>query len=372
MKKIYTILASALCLASCSEFEPVFTAKYDDPAAQEPVEMETNVTIADFTSLYDGAPLEIRNDYVFDGIVSTTDQPGNFYKSLYIQDETGGIELKIGRNSLYNEYKPGQRLYVSAKGLTLGMYGYKDNAKYGGNGMVSLGFNDPSGSYETSYMEVPLMIDTHVFKGPFVEEVTPVELTESQLPGRTATVSTNKYLGTLVTLKGLKYGKEVFCLLYLDSQLDKKSYTNRVFLSSSNVESTPTCGVTTWAMSKEKMTEYLLSGIWDAYKIGSGSNYVMVTDPETGEEREKTLGDMVGDGTYPDVEKAAYSVSQYFKMGSTDIQIRTSGYCKFCDAEIPQSVLDGTATIDVTGILTLYEGSIQFVVNSLDDIVVNE
>ena len=114
-------------------------------------------------------------------------------------------------------------------------------------------------------------------------------------------------------------------------------------------------------MSKSKMTEMITSGRWDAFRVGSGSTY-------TGE----TIGDFKKDGTYPGVEKAAYSVSQYFKMGSREIQIRTSGYCKFSDVEIPESVLSGNKTIDVTGILTLYQGSIQFTVNSLDDIKIND
>ena len=58
-------------------------------------------------------------------------------------------------------------------------------------------------------------------------------------------------------------------------------------------------------------------------------------------------------------------------MGNTEIQLRTSGYSKFGDAEIPQAVLDGDATVDMTGVLTMYQGSIQFIVNNIDDIVVN-
>ena len=48
------------------------------------------------------------------------------------------------------------------------------------------------------------------------------------------------------------------------------------------------------------------------------------------------------------------------KLGSTDIQIRTSGYAKFADEKIDSDILNGTATIDVTGILTIYSGSAQF------------
>ena len=366
MKKIAILFTALLGLSACTslieEWQPVFTGTYPDVPPQEVVNIKANTTIAQLCAMYTGKPVEIRKNVIISGIVSTTDQPGNFYKSLYIQDSTGGIELKIGKNGLYNDYRPGQKLFVRCNGLTLGMYGYKDNKTYGGNGMVSLGYCDPSGSYETSYIENSLIIEDHILKGEIGDPVEPVVITESDLPAQFATVATCKYLGRLVTLKGLTYGNEVFCLLYLDSNKDKKSYTNRVFLSPSNVEATPTCGITTWAMSKNKMKELLLSGIWDAYRVGSGSNY-------TGE----TLGDFKGEnGQYDAVEKAAYSVSQYFKMGSKTIQIRTSGFSKFADAEIPAALLSGSATLDVTGILTLYEGSIQFTVNSLDDFVVNE
>ena len=365
MRKIFIILTALLALASCTslkeEFQPVFTLKYEEPAKVEPADLKANTTIAELASMYQvNKPWNIDKNIIIAGKVSTTDKPGNFYKSFYIQDETGGMEIKIGRNGLYNDYLPGQTIFVKCKGLTLGMYGYK-SGNYGGNGMVQIGFEDPSGEYETSYLENPLLIDTHILKGQTGTEVVPVVITESQLPGKEDTQKNNQYIGKLVTLKGLKYANEAFVLLYLDSNKNKKAPENRVFLSSSNVAGDPTAGITTWAMSKAKMTEMITSGRWDAFRVGSGNTY-------TGE----TLGDFRGDGTYPGVEKNAYSVSQYFKMGSKEIQIRTSGYCKFSDVEIPESVRSGNATIDVTGILTLYQGSIQFTVNSIDDIKIND
>ena len=64
----------------------------------------------------------------------------------------------------------------------------------------------------------------------------------------------------------------------------------------------------------------------------------------------------------------AYSVSQYFKMGNTDVQVRTSGYARFADTEIPQDVLDGKATVSFTGILTEYKGAAQFTLIDLDGV----
>ena len=240
------------------------------------------------------------------------------------------------------------------------MYGFKEG-NYGGQGMVQVGYADPTGEYETSYLEHPVLVDNHIIKGALGDPVEPVVLTESQLPGVNDTQKTNPYLGTLVTLKGLRYANETFTLLYLDSNKDKKDSKNRIFLSDK------TWGVTTWAMSKSKMQEYLYSGIWDSCKLGNANDQTYgtvgerrVVDPETGEV------------SYPEIEKAAYSVSQYFTMGSKEIQIRTSGYCKFSDVELDPEVLSGAATIDVTGILTLYQGSVQFVLLDLDGVKINK
>lgn len=382
MKKSLIITAALLALASCGlkeEFQPVFTGKYPAPEPERywsDEDFGKITSIAELVSGYTIGQPKVLGSTVIKGTVSTTDRPGNFYKSFYIQDETGGIEIKIGKNGLYNDYLLGQTIYVDCEDLTLGMYGYK-SGNYGGMGMAQLGFSDPSGSYETSYMEIPLLIDAHVLRGNPSElhPVTPAVITSaSQLPNpKTATQATSKLIGSMVTLKGLTYANEVFCLLYLDSNQDKKSYTNRVFLSSSN-SSDPTCGITTWAMSKEKMTEYLYSGIWDECKVGSGNTFA-----EDEEGNTITVGSYRGENGLYDasingfngIERTAYSVSQYFKLSSTEIQIRTSGFCKFCDVEIDPDVLSGKATIDVTGVLTLYQGSFQLVVNNIDDIKVN-
>ena len=60
-------------------------------------------------------------------------------------------------------------------------------------------------------------------------------------------------------------------------------------------------------------------------------------------------------------------MSQTFKMGNTEVAIRTSGYGRFGDYKIPDDILDGSKTLSVTGILTLYQGDIQITVNSYED-----
>ena len=155
MKKTFVILASALlALASCEEWEPVFTGTYDDVYMYEPQELEVTATIAELKALYaTHGVLKIEDDdMVISGKVISDDHSGNIYRELYIQDETGVISVKLGLTSLYCDYKLGQTIYVKCGGLTIGQY----------NGMPQLGVEDPTGEYETSYLDNRYMIDAHV------------------------------------------------------------------------------------------------------------------------------------------------------------------------------------------------------------------
>lgn len=377
MKKILIFTVAFLSLVSCQslkeEFQPVFTGEYDKPAVNKPVTMAATHTIDELAAMYEtGKPWTIDKNIVISGIVSTTDRYGNFYKSFYIQDETGGMEIKLGKNGLYNDYLPGQRIYVDCNGLELGMYGYKDNS---GNGMVQIGFNNgEDDTYETSYIESSILIDTHVFKGEIEGEVEPVVIDADDLPGANDTQATNQYIGKLVTIKNLYYTwydtkyeelQEAFALLYLDSNQDKKASKNRIFISGEDT------GITTWAMSETKMDELLTSGIWDGVLIGNANdqNYGSVGDY-------KDKINPVNGQPYYGIERAPASVSQYFSTmpegAGTCVQIRTSGYCRFADTEVRQEVLDGTMSINVTGILTLYQGKVQITVNNITDIEYND
>ncbi len=329
------LLLMIISLASCEEFEPVFTGKYPAPEEPEIVELTANTTIAELKAMYTSGPETITKNVIIKGQVTTSDKQGNIYKSLYIQDETGGIELKLGKNALYNSYKPGQWVYVDCNGLTVGKY----------NGMPQLGYKDPTGEYETSYIDAQYIIDTHVFRGPMAEPVKPKVLTEADLK------NPDNY-GCYVTLKGLSYGNAIFCLFYINPNLGnaaKKDNSNRVFLDKKGGN----WGITTWAMSERKFTENLEKGLFDSASAADNSF---------------TVAQLRKDGK---ITPTANAVSQYFKMGAADVQIRTSGYAKFSDLEIDPEVILGKKTIDVTGILTIFKNDIQFTLIDLDGVKIN-
>lgn len=332
MKKSFIIIFISLLFAACEEFQPVFTGKYENPEYQEPVTMTPNTTISDLKDMYvknGNKPITIEEDVIIGGQVTTSDKVGNLYKSLYIQDETAGIELKIGKNGLYNEYKLGQWVYVNCEGLTVGDY----------NGMIQIGYNDPTGEYETAYIEHSIIIDTHIFKGPYDDPVEPVVITASDLHKKVN-------LGRLVTIKDLKYDNHVFILAYVDPNGNRKDYANNgIFIDE---EGPDNYGVTTWACSEQKWKEYLLAGNFDDVEVAGTTVGALLS----------TTG----------IGSSAYSVSQYFRMGTEQVQVRSSGYARFADTEIPEAVLDGSATVTFTGILTEYKGAAQFTLIDLDGV----
>ena len=120
-----TLFAITICmvLVGCNRWEaPELTAPvYDGPAA--------NKTIADIKAkhptLGNGTQDSIcRYDeqFIVKAVVVSSDEGGNCYKYLTVQDETGGIEIAIDRSSLYNDYPVGQTVYLNCAGLIVGDY----------------------------------------------------------------------------------------------------------------------------------------------------------------------------------------------------------------------------------------------------------
>lgn len=183
MKKYFLIplvMLSAL-MTACQDWE----APEPDGAAM----LEPNMTIQEFKRLYAGSPVEITNDtLVITGIVNSSDASGNFYRSFYIQDETGGIEIKIGKTGLYNDYPEGMRIFIKPKYLCLGAYG----------GMVQLGAVSTEERYETSYIDAQALIDRTIFKGGVDAPCDPLVITQ-------ASEINDNVLGVLVTLQQARY-----------------------------------------------------------------------------------------------------------------------------------------------------------------------
>lgn len=62
-------------------------------------------------------------DYIIKGRVISSDQAGNFFKQLVIEDETGAIQVNIDSYDLYKTYQYGQEIVIDVTGLYIGAYG---------------------------------------------------------------------------------------------------------------------------------------------------------------------------------------------------------------------------------------------------------
>ena len=327
MRKLFASCLLLALLASCQEWDPVFTGTYRTPDEREPEMAAVNTTIAELKQRYidnGGKAVEFTDHVVIGGQVISSDRSGNIYRELYIQDETGAISVKVGKSSLYSDYRLGQWVYVDCKGLTLGSY----------SGMPQLGIEDESGEYDTAYIDAQYLINTHIFRGreaqrPEPRVLTAAELKQALADGR----NTDSY-------------KRIFAILYIgDDQ------SNRVFLSDR------TYGVTTWAMSKTKLLDNIAAGKFDGVSTQGGRKV-------EGELLEALIA-----GASP------VTMSQYFSLADVPVQIRTSGYARFADVEIPAAVIgdpsasaaDG-APVEVTGILTIYNGAAQFTLLDVDGV----
>ena len=395
-KRLTYIFAAALLAVACAELEPVFTGKYPDPpfyseteTAFDPsvIPADKFITVAEVARRFKEARASgnigdddqfsvfgwtVTEDLWLKGRVTTSDRSGNFYKSLYIQDSPDGpgIEVKIGRNSLYNEYKLGQQICIKLNGLTVGEYGWKKGDNYG-EGMVQIGVDDESNTYATAYMEHQYIIDKHIFKCDpnDIQIIKPRVVTIDDLPayksyvykGKTKwnlknpdTQAENPCIGALITLENLEYANEIFTLLYIRGSESNKNSSNRVFLSNGTTVVDPTWKVDTWAISKTSFTNHLKAGDWDSATVGNSSdNYGTVADV-----KDELLANA-----------NAYSVSQYFNLPNKKgtVQVRSSGFSKFADLQMAKSAGWNNGKMTLSGILTIYQGTFQFILTDNDN-----
>lgn len=159
MKNIKKYIVRLLFVLGIIYFNSCIKGDFEQPPVILPsVDFEANMTLAELNqyyrdSLHSASPVLVTKDIIIKGKVISTDKAGNIYKSLYIEDGTGGINIKLDQKEIYNIYKLGQKIYVKCKGLYLGNY----------KGVPQIGYNN-SGSL--SYIPSTLF-STYIFKDSF-------------------------------------------------------------------------------------------------------------------------------------------------------------------------------------------------------------
>jgi hypothetical protein len=118
-------LSAALALLFLAVLAGCVKTEFDEPpAGGEPVTLVPNMTIAEFKALHvtPGGFDLITDSIVIGGEVVMDDRSGNYYKTLVIQDATGGIEVKFNDGFLYQTMPIGRTIYIRCQDLMLTDY----------------------------------------------------------------------------------------------------------------------------------------------------------------------------------------------------------------------------------------------------------
>lgn len=100
------------------------------------------VSVRYLKTLYTGYATVLDRDLEIRGWVTANDRYGTFPYTLWVEDETGGIAVKIGGDELFTEYPIGSEISVQCRGLVLGGYG----------GEVSLGSASTQSDYQNGFI----------------------------------------------------------------------------------------------------------------------------------------------------------------------------------------------------------------------------
>lgn len=135
------------------------TSCYDSSFDTTPVGQQlptTTTTLAALgEDLNEQERMTITTDLVVQGRVSSSDQSGNFYRTLCIESEGAAAELMAGIDALHNDYPIGTRLVLTLKGLAIGRR----------MGVLQIGRPTEQGSfYPTDYLGSKAALDRHCFR----------------------------------------------------------------------------------------------------------------------------------------------------------------------------------------------------------------
>jgi len=112
------ILAALLFIAGTVAISSCVKQEFDDPDNwQRPV--GTVITVAELRNMFQGEPVEFTQDFSVYATVTMDDKSGNIYRSAFIQDHTGALNLRLqAPGGIYE----GDSVRIYLKNTVLGSY----------------------------------------------------------------------------------------------------------------------------------------------------------------------------------------------------------------------------------------------------------
>lgn len=200
LKYIFVMLA-ALVITGC-----VHDDKYDEPNLEgyQCADFTATMTLAQLRAKYTTTSFTFPDDSqdIVEGYVTSTDETGNIYKTIYIQDKpenpTQGFVISVDAVSTYTKYPQGSKIYVKLAGLSLGTYG----------GVVQLGVKTGAETTATSVSRIPeKSVPAKIYRScsPAVK-IVPKIMTSLQM------VSANdNFIGCLIQMDNAEFDSRILC-----------------------------------------------------------------------------------------------------------------------------------------------------------------
>lgn len=191
LQKIPFSLAPLAALIFTIAFTACVKRDFDEPpTGGEPVNVTANTTIAALKALHvsSGGFDKITDDLIIEGTVVMDDRSGNYYKTLVIQDATGGIEVKFNDGYLFNSYPVGRKMFIRCQDLILTDY----------NKLTQLtGSTVEQGGQLSDVGITEAQVRSKVVKGPIGDPPAPKVLTIAELNA--------SHISTLVQLQNVQF-----------------------------------------------------------------------------------------------------------------------------------------------------------------------
>lgn len=124
---------------------------------------EANCSIAQLRTLCEDGCYLITSDLICVGRVTTSDKEGNFYRSLFVEDATGGVEVLLGIYNSHSLYPEGTEVALHLDGTAVMKEGE----------VVQVGLAPESYDLSLREFESQALIDRHIARGTSVEKVAP-------------------------------------------------------------------------------------------------------------------------------------------------------------------------------------------------------
>lgn len=97
---------------------------FDEPKLSCSGENLANISIAQLKDLYIDQTIQVQEDWIIEGYVTSSDKEGNFFNVLHFQDKpnapTEGLQIEFELRDSHLFFDVGQRIFIKVKGLYLG------------------------------------------------------------------------------------------------------------------------------------------------------------------------------------------------------------------------------------------------------------